>query len=360
MLFDPFALYSSTAGFGIGIGYRLQGITGPGSSLTALAEPSQRRGIYELAYFTGEPAAGRPFGAAAFYFEDTGIGRYYGIGPFSSYDERVFVEYTLARLRLTLGLPQRRLNTLIQPALELYHATVDSFENDDPMAFERLDPSSQAALNRHVDARLTHAAFGLEMVFGSADARAERSSIQGALHRVQATNGDGGFWRAFVFGRYGFPAGRNRVLLRAAFATILDGSYATVPIYLLPTLDKSMLPGYARDRFRGRSLVLLTANVERPLFDLLGYAGINLVLAGSVGSVYDDFPAQFTPRVSFASTARADDRAPLRPSGAIGLRAFLGSRPAEIRGVIGVSPEGFGVLTLGYRQSITGRRGLFW
>ena len=361
--FYPGSLWSSTMGIGIGLGYEFEGITGSTSSLLLVAKPSIHRGIYEASYVTRDPYGGTPYLGAAVYYEDTGRTRYYGIGPFTSGDARVFVKDHFLRVRLRGGVPLGDTRWVVQPVGEFVTVKTDTFRNDDRGAFEAMQGASREALLRAVssDGIRQWMAGGVEagLYFGGEPPRTG-SAFQVALARFQSISSDDqGFWRAGAMVVLDEPIGSRRIFGRVAFATIF-GEQADVPYYLLPRLGGRLLPGIARYRFRGNSVVAASAGFEQPLLSIYDYAGVDLVAMAGVGSVYDDFSDQFTARVSFEETFEAGGRAPLRPAAAAGFRFYVGERPLEITVVGGISAERMSVVTFRVHRDMRHRQGFLF
>lgn len=357
----PGAFWSSTMGVGLGLGYAFSGITGGSSSLLLVAKPSVRRGIYEASYVTRYPYRGRPYFGAALYYEDNGRTRYYGIGPFSSSRERVFIEDRFLESRLTAGWYHRRRRLLVQPVVEITHAVVDSFRNGHENAFDRQDDDARDRLLWSLGSRRneTYAAFGLEggWYFVRRPIRAG-SGVQATLVRVQPlTNSDEGFWRASGMLLIDEAVAARRVLLRVAVETIID-PHERIPYYMLPKMGGTLLPGYARDRFRANTTFAAIAGLVQPLFGLTGVAGADAVVLIGVGSSYDAFSREFTARVSFERDLDPGERAALRPSAAAGLRLYAGERPLAVTVLVGVSPERTSVVTFRLHRDIRFRQGL--
>lgn len=357
----PGAFWSSTMGVGLGIGYAFSGITGGSSSLLLVAKPSMRRGIYEASYFSRYPYRGRPYFGASVYYEDNGRTRYYGLGPFTSARQRVFVEDRFFEARFTAGQYFRRRHLLIQPVAELTYAVVDSFQDDHENAFARQSLAAQERLLWSEETRPeeVYAAFGVEAgwYFVRRPVRAG-SSVQATLVRVGSlTNRDPGFWRASTVLLVDEPLGARRFLARVAFETLLD-THDRIPYYMLPKMGGRLLPGYARDRFRANTTLAANAGLIQPLFGLTGVAGADLVVLVGLGNVYDDLSEQFTPRVSFARDLSREQSAALRPSAAAGFRLFAGERPLEVTVLVGMSPERTSLLTFRLHRDIRFRQGL--
>lgn len=358
----PGSFWSSTMGLGVGLGYKIKSVTGGTSSLLFIAKPQYHRGIYELAYFSADPYEGDPYLSAAVYHELTGRTRYYGIGPFTSSESRVFVEDRLIRARLAGGIPLQGGRWLVQPVAEFWNVEMDSFRNDDTEAFEQMSEASRSALLReHAHpGRAQHLAAGLEVGrFFSRNPRQSGSGIQLTVERIQSLDEAQGFWRLGGHVLLDEPVAGRQVFARLAFASV-HGDRENVPYYLLPRLGGRMLPGIARYRFRGNSMLVLNAGVEQPLFDFLGYVGVDLVVMAGLGSVYDDFSEQFTPRISFEKTIDPQERAPFRPTISAGFRLYAGERPVEITALAGLSPERLSLVTFRIRRDIRHRQGLLF
>jgi hypothetical protein len=360
--FYPGSLYSSTVGIGIGLGYEFEGLLGRSSSLLLIAKPSIHRGIYELSYRTRDPRAGKPYVHFATYYEDTGRTRFYGLGPFSDGARRVFINDEFLRLRLTAGLPIDGGRWIVQPLVEFANVDVDSFRNDDAEAFERMLPPSQQSL-------LSAAAYGDPVRWGAAgielgryfsrDPTRSGSSIQFGLERWAPLDADGeGFFRTSGALLLDEAIGGRQIIGRIAFAAVMGSD--DVPYFLLPRLGGRLLPGFAKYRFRGNSMLVANAAVEQPLFNLYGYAGLDLVLTAGVGSVYDRFADQFTPRISFDERVEPGERAPLRPAAGAGFRIYVGERPLEVTVLVGYSAERMSLVTFRVHRDIRHRQGLLF
>lgn len=359
----PGSFWSSTMGVGIGVGYELEGITGSTSSLLFVAKPSIHRGIYEASYVTRDPYGGTPFIGLAAYYETTGRTRYYGVGPYSDSERRVFIEDDLLRLRLRAGFPPGDGAWIIQPVAEFWTVAVDSFRNDDDEAYEAMSDRSQQVLRvaEGADGAISYAALGLELGrFFTRDRSHAGSGVQATAEWFHPVRSDGrSFVRVGGHVQLDEPIGPRQLLARMAFAAIIDGS-DDVPYFLLPRLGGRLMPGLARDRLRGDSFFVVNLGVEQPIINLFDYAGLDLVLMASVGNVYNDFIEQFSPRISFDDRLSPDGRVPLRPAIAGGFRVFFGERPFELTVLAGTSPERLSVVTFRIHRDIRHRQGLLF
>ncbi|HEX7072179.1 MAG TPA: hypothetical protein VF190_15305 [Rhodothermales bacterium] len=360
--FYPGALYSSTVGIGIGLGYEFEGLLGRNSSLLLIAKPSIHRGIYELSYTTQDPRAGKPYVHVAAYYEDTGRTRFYGLGPFSDGDRRVFIDDEFLRLRFTGGIPLERGRWIVQPLVEFVNVDIDSFRNDDAEAFERMFPESQASLVSAAafDGSVRWGAAGIELGrYFARDPARSGSSIQFTLERWEPIDADGeGFFRTSGAVLFDEAVAGRQIIGRIAYSAVTGTD--DVPYFLLPRLGSRLLPGFAKYRFRGNSMLVANAAVEQPLFSLYDYAGIDLVLTAGVGSVYDHFGDQFTPRISFDDRIEPGGRAPLRPAAGAGFRIYVGERPLEVTVIAGFSAERTSLVTFRVHRDIRHRQGLLF
>jgi hypothetical protein len=139
----------------------------------------------------------------------------------------------------------------------------------------------------------------------------------------------------------------------AGFGTRADGG-RTVPFYHLPVIDDRLVAGYGGYRLTGRDGLLASVEYRFPLFALLDIVGVDAAVHLHLGNTYDDLFRQFSPRVDFRRRVEVrGGRVPLRP--ALGIGGRLVALPSErvyLDGMLGITPEGFGLAGLTFVHDI--------
>lgn len=345
----PGSFWSPSKGLGVGGGVELENVTRPGSRLELIAEVMQRYLRLRAAFFTADPFEAGLYGGVRLAYTTTSVRPYYGLGPQTSRRNKVFVSHADLEAEVRLGWhPLGSRGLLVQPVVRLLHDRVRSFRDDKPAAFERLDARSQANLLGTVGEAATGVTYGLELALDGRD-RPEYST-RGTMLQLTGRRYDGldrdpfRYWAGTASLFHFVPLGGRHVLgTRAVLALTRPIGEEPLPFFALPVLDDDLLGAYTSNRFTGNDLVALTAEYRFPVFDLLGWYGLDGAVQIHLANAYDDVFRQFEPGVEFGRELAGEGRrTPLRPALALGGRIVnLDRNRIVLGGVIGVAAEGF-------------------
>jgi hypothetical protein len=350
----PLAVWGPKVGFGAAAGLVLHDAVRPGTVALLTVAPAQYQQVATLSFATGDPLRERAYGVASLRAERTERQWFHGLGPAAHRDDRVALrkQSVEAGLKAGLGLAGRRV--VVQPRVGLRVDGTDGVYNVEDGAFGRLDAASAASVQSALgerpgaDARQTGVTAGLDLVFDTRDrAFMPRRGVllHGGVTRYAGLSGTNlGFWRLMAEGRATLPiTGAHRIDARAVVEHLSDaGSDVPLPFYLLPSLDGRDAPGFARDRFFGRSVTLASLAYRFPLFQPLGVLLGEGFVAAYAANAYDDLGEQFRFGLSFDRDPSPEaERYAVRPSAAVGVRVGPSFRDNAYVGVaLGVSPEG--------------------
>ncbi len=370
--FYPEALWSSSAGIGVGVGLEFENLIHPGSELLLTAEPAWHRGLYSASFFTADPYEAPAYGMLGVFYRDDGAYYFFGLGPGSSKDNRVAVEFRALETEARVGLYALDHRLLIQPNVRYHRLDTNDFRDKDPRAFEQMDPESRRMLlflKGNMDTgfgerweTLDGFSLGMDLAYDRRDdPKLTRKGVLLTLtgrYFVSRQPSDIQFG-VYGLGVYGFVplSARGDVLaLRALAMTTDDRSDFPLPFYLLPTLGKSLVTAFSSNRFVGDDLLLLTAEYRRPLFNGFNVMGMEGVVGVSAGNVYDNFFDQFELGLSFdRDMAPGQVRYALRPAVEMGVR-LLKFDEVFLTAMLGYSAEGIGLNLTKFIHPLQSRR----
>ncbi len=350
----PSAFYSASKGFGVGVRVSFRNVNWRGDRLELSAEPMTMFGRYGLRYLTGDPYRTPLYVLAAVEYTTTGSYRYYGLGPRSEREDKLFVSLRMVEGELRGGwYPLGTGRLLVQPVARVLYTRVRSFRDDADGAFSELDPASQRNLLLTVDDPSTGLDFSLDLVYdGRDDVGYASRGVLAQLTGRRYEGLDGTPFRLWsgAGSLYGFvptPVDRLVVVGRAVVSFTRSAGGEEIPFFALQPLDSDLLGGYGRYRFSGRDFLALTAGLRFPAAALFGYR-LDGFAGGHVANAYDDLFRQIAPRVAFGEDlGRPEDRAPLRPSFVLGAYVLPDDEERVIiSGQLGVTPEGLAVTAL--------------
>ncbi len=346
----PSAFFSATKGFGVGGALVVGNLFAPGTEFILSAQPMQRFGQYRASFFTGDPFQTSLFAGLAVQYQTNRVRGFYGLGPQSSRDNKVYASIADVEVEARVGwYPLDSGHVLLQPVVRLIHTNVRSFRDLREDAFLHLDPVSQRTLFDAVGEPTTGLTYGLELAFDRRDRLLY--STRGTLLLLTARRydgfGDGAFrYYAGTGSLYGFlpvSASRHVLFARAVAALTRQIGDEPLPFYALPVLDNDLLGTYSSYRFSGNDLLVLTAGYRFPVFTFLNWFAFDANVSVSAANAYDDLFDQFKPGVSFDTNPTVEGgRTALRPAIAAGVNIVnLEKDRVVIGGQVGFGPEGF-------------------
>ncbi|MFO8098529.1 MAG: hypothetical protein R6T83_02770 [Salinibacter sp.] len=350
----PMDFWGPRVGPGAGIGGVVHNLGRRHSQVLATVAPAQHEQVATLSVVSASPERARQ------YLFLTGRGLhtdrrwFYGLGPASGEDTRLAFRQTTARAQIGFGqqLFDRRLH--VRPLLTLHHIRTTGLSG----------PSSELSSRsqRHVERlrgsgppgpRQTGLQAGARLQYDTKSARdSDRPSLRlhGSWHRYVDLSGSSLAFDQLKLSARGTLSlsERHRLRLRTGLARTWSRDSAPVPFYHRPTLDGSVVPGWARSRFVGNDRLMAQARYQFPLVDASPFITLDGHVGVHAAAVYDHLPSQFAPVVSFERTLSPDASTyPVRPSASVGLTFRVPVRPRTTVDVaLGASPEGLAATRL--------------
>ncbi|MDT0630503.1 hypothetical protein RQM47_12780 [Rubrivirga sp. S365] len=365
-------LYSANFGLGVAVGATVENAGWAGSQIAVDTRLQARYQDATVAVFTGDPYHSRVYGLVAASGSTTGRRRYYGLGPNTLTANELYLSHDAVSIEGRVGLyPFRTTALVVQPGLRfLYDRSGGVNGEDSEIPLSTLDPASQAAVAVAAD----QSRYGLSAGVGVATdlrddpgyTRSGTFALVEARRFVALDGSDLQLNRLSASATTYVPlGGRAAVVVRGIGVLtrrVDDDGDGAIPFFYLPVLDDRVATAFRQDRLTGRDLVAVGAGVRLPVLDALGLYGVDALVMGYLGNVYDDVFDQFEASVSFEERAEAaaDGHAPLRPSLALGLSLVdLRAGRMLLGGVLGVGPGGVTAASLQVTYDLRDVRPLF-
>lgn len=372
----PSALYSPNRGVGIGGGIGVRNLVGDGSTLTADLRLQQRAQGATVALFTGDPYAAPVYGFFSVEGTTTERRRYYGLGPFTDGADEVYLNHRGAQAEARVGIyPLGHTGLLVQPGVRVLYDRFTGVDDATPTPLAVFDtPQAQAsfqAVQSVTDVNRYGVSVGLEVASDRRDWRAyprrgSFTSVEG--RRFVALDGSDLATNRLAIATVGYLPLRGRTTLIGRLHAVVtrgngaEGTADGIPFYYLPTLDDRLAVAFQQDRLVGRDAVVGALGVRLPLVEFLGVYGVDGLVMGFLGNVYDDVVEQFSPAVSFdlETAPGATGRAPLRPALGLGVGLVnLDKERVVLGGLVGVGAGGVTLATLRIAVDLRDARPLF-
>lgn len=375
----PSALYSPNRGFGIGGGVGVANLIGAGSRLTADVTLQQRAQGVAVALVTGDPFDAPVYGLASASAVTTQRRRYYGLGPFTDGDDEVYLNHDDAQLDARVGVyPLGHSGLLVQPGVRLLYDHLNGVDRRSPNRPEDVfttanEQASLVAVRSVEDEDRYGVSVGLEVASDLRDwrpypRRGTYASVE--ARRFFSLDGSGLAYNRLAVSTLGYLPIRGRTTVIGRLNVVLtrgndadgDGAEDPIPFYYLPTLDDRLAVAFQQDRLIGRDAAVGALGLRVPVVDFVGAYGIDALVMGFLGNVYDSLPDQFSPAVSFdvETAPGADGRAPLRPALGLGLGLVnLDKERVVLGALVGVGAGGVTLATLRIAYDLRDARPLF-
>lgn len=368
----PTALYSSSRGFGVAGGVSIRNAVLNRSEVAIDARLSQRYQSIGVSGFTNDRYDARVYGFGSAEASTTSRQRYYGVGPYTAEENKLYLDYTSFSAEGRVGwYPLGHTGLFLQPGARFLLDRLRDLEPAQEGAIERLretDPASLDAVQSEnvLDRTRYGISLGLEAASDLRDWRAyprKGTFVSAEVRRFYALDGTGLRFNRFSGTSLGYLpiAGRTALVGRStAVLTRADGD-ADIPFYYLPVLDARVLTAYPTDRFMGQDILALGGGIRFPIADFIGVYGVDALVMGYLGNVYDNVFDDFSPSVTFSPGAiERDGGVPLRPALGLGLGIVnLDKERVVLGGLLGVSPEGITVASLRIAYDLRDAQPLF-
>ena len=370
----PSALYSSNLGVGFGAGVAVDNVGWRGSEIGVDVRVQRRALGAGATLSTSDPYASRVFGIVSASAATTSRRQFFGVGPFTSGNRALALSHDEVDAEARVGVyPFGTAALLVQPGVRFLLDRSGAVRGDSPVGLGDLSAASQAAVRPVIGEVRSGVSVGVEVTTDFRDWPAYPRSgvvVSAEARRFAGLDAEAlRFTRTAVQSTAYTPLYGRTVLLASVIGVVTrqgdadgDGAPDAIPYYYLPTLDERAAVAYRQDRLTGRDLFALGLGVRAPLYDFLGVYGIDAVVVGYLGNVYDDLFRQFSPGVTFGqdATADADGRARLRPALGLGLGIVnLDKERVVLGALVGVGAGGVTVASLQIAYNLRDSRPLF-
>lgn len=272
-------------------------------------------------------------------------------------EQRTVLERTELRTRIRVGRALFQRTVLIQPHVTLSHQSVDAV-NQPANGPDRINAALPAPGIHQTGLRA-----GVEFQFDTRDRPVLATQgflLQAKWDRYVPLEGADLQFDQVDLDAYGYLplGGGHRFVPRLSLTLTRTRSDVPVPVFELPTLGGSRVPGWARGRFVDSDRLIGSVLYRFPLFRYEKLAAVEGHLGGHLASVYGNLSDQFTTSVSFEENPRlnSSDR-PLRPAASAGIRFAVPLRPhVSLDLAVGMSPEGATAVRLSFVRSLQSLR----
>ncbi len=331
----PGDFWGPRSGPGVGLGVVAHNITRPNDQWLLTAAPARYEQVGTASFASANPRRARRYvliDTRALHTDRDWL------GPPSG---RTVLERTELRARARVGQSLLNRRLLLQPHVTVSHHYVDAVSQPESRSRVRSTPlpgsgTKQAGIRP-----------GLDLQFDTRDRPVITTRgvlLQGTWDRYLPLDGSALQFDRVDLDGYGYiPFGdRHRLVTRLSMTITRSRGSDPVPVYMLPILGGSLVPGWSRGHFVDSDRLMASTLYRFPLIHLKNVAGIEGHLGVHVASVYDNVGEQFSTTVSFKdNTLRNEPTRPLRPSASAGLRFTVPFRKrATLDLSVGVTPEG--------------------
>ncbi len=179
--------------------------------------------------------------------------------------------------------------------------------------------------------------------------------LQGTWDRYVPLDGSALRYDQWVLDAYGFVplAGLHRLAVRTSLTLTRARSDVPVPLYSLPTLGGTVVPGWSRGQFVGSDRLLGSLLYRFPLWEMGDLVRLEGHLGTHAATVYANVGDQFTAAVQFGDERADGPDRPLRPAASAGLRIVVPFRDrTTVDLALGVSPDGWSAVRFTFTRPL--------
>jgi hypothetical protein len=272
------------------------------------------------------------------------------LGPSS---RRTVLQRTDVRARVRTGQVFLNQKLLLQPQLTVSHHYVDAVRQ--PATPSNIGAATLPAPgSQHTGLRA-----GLDLQFDTRNRPVLTTRgvlLQGTWDRYLPLDGATLQFDQIDLDAYGYVplGGLHRFATRVSVTLTRSRDKTPVPVYMRPTLDGTVVPGWGRGRFVDSDRLLGSVLYRFPLLYYKHLVAIEGHVGAHAATVYDNIGNQFAPSFSFENNLSLDasDR-PFRPSASVGLRFAVPFRARTTLDLaLGLSPEGVTGMQFSFARSL--------
>ncbi len=345
----PTTFWGPRAGPGVGLGLVVHNLARRHDQWLLTAAPALHEQVATASFATSNPRKARRYllvGTRALHTDADWR------GPAS---DRTVLERSSLRTRVRIGQAMFDRRLLLQPHLAVSHHTVDAVRQANGASTDAVVHSSlptpgtqQTGLRLGADIRFdtrNHAQLATSGVL-----------LQSTWARYRSLDDTNLRFDQVDVDAYGYVplGGDHRLVTRLSITDTHSRTETSIPVYMLPTLGGTVVPGWARGRFAAADRLLAGTLYRFPLTSFMTLVTLEGHVGGHLAGAYANLRDQFTTRVSFDENVSVDDQTtPLRPAASAGLRLVTKvHNRSSIDLAVGVSPEGITAVRFSFERSL--------
>ncbi len=363
----PSDFWSSRVGIGIGAGLVVHHLGRRHAQGLLTVAPAWHEQVATIAWASANPDRAQQYVLADARALHTNRDWFYGLGPDSDLDSRQSIERSAVTMRIRTGQHFLNRRFLIQPHLGLSAHRVDRVPN--PSA-SGLDQRSQRHLQQlaseqvgPLDSRHTGVRVGVDVQYDTRPQtpRPKRGILlEGGWSRYFSVSSSFIRYDRLDLSVYGYIplGGAHHLVGRLSLAHTVTRGRAPIPYFLQPTLDGSLVPGWAQHRFVDSDRLIGSVLYRFPLAQPFSILHLGGHLGVHAANVYDDIFSAATLDLTFEESLDPDrSPVPLRPAASLGLHLGLAFRQTPTLDLtLGLSPEGVTAIGFTLNQDLQALR----
>ena len=363
----PLDTWSPRVGVGVGAGLVVHHLGRRHAQGLLTVAPARHEQVATLAWASANSKRARQYVLVRARGLHTNRDWFYGLGPGSSDDARQSIERSALKIGVRVGQHFLDRRFLVQPRLNLSMHRVDRVPVPSTPG---LDDRSQTHLRQLASERVgplspeqTGLRVGVDLQYDTRPpaARPTRGLLLEAGWRRYVNLSD-----SFLnYDRFDLTAhgllplhDAHHLVGRLSITHTVARGRAAVPYYLRPTLDATLVPGWARHRFVGSNRLVGSLLYRFPVAQPFGLVNLGGHLGVHAGNVYDDFFDDAALDLTFDEALNANRTSvPLRPAASLGLHLGLAFRQTpSLDLALGLSPEGVTAVRFTLNQNLQALR----
>lgn len=363
----PLDTWSLRTGIGVGVGLVGHHLGRRHAQGLLTVAPARHEQVATAAWASANPRRAHQYVLVSARGLHTNRDWFYGLGPGSAANARQSIERSGVHVRIRAGQHLLDQHLVVQPHLVLASHQIDRVPSPNASG---LDARSRRHLRQLASDRVGPLNSGHTALRAGLDVQYDTRP-----RSDQPTRGlllEGGWFRyvdvTSSFVRYdglnldatGYVplGGTHHLVGRLSLAHTAARGRAAVPYYLRPTLDGSLVPGWARLRFVDSDRLIGSVLYRFPIVQPLSVLRIDGHLGVHAASVYDDIFSDAALDLTFEESLDPERTSvPLRPAASVGLHLGLSFRETpSLDLALGLSPEGVSAVRFTLNQDLQALR----
>jgi len=363
----PLDTWSPRVGVGLGAGLVVHHLGRRYAQGLLTVAPARHEQVATVAWASANPKRARQYVLVSARGLHTNRDWFHGLGPGAAEDARQSIERSAVQVRVRVGQHFLDQRLLVQPHLGLVAHRVDRVPAPSAAG---LDARSHTHLQQLASDRIgplspeqTGLRVGVDVQFDTrpSTSRPTRGILLDARWR-RSVDLSSSFlnYDRFDVAAYGYLPlhGAHHLVGRLSLAHTGARGRSVLPYYLRPTLDATLVPGWARHRFVGSDRLVGSLLYRFPLARPFGVVDLGGHLGVHAASVYDDLFDDAALDLTFDESLDPNrSLVPLRPAASLGLHLGLAFRQTpSLDLALGLSPEGVTAVRFTLNQDLQALR----